>query len=55
MIPGAVTSSMGRIPTAAQDLLLPAQEHVSRWLLPTKPWGGVGSHASAKACIDCEG
>ena len=54
-IPGAATSSTGRIPTGSSRSTSTSLGARKQAVTPAKPWGGVGGHVSAKACIEGEG
>ena len=54
-IPGAATSSTGRIPTGSSRPTSTSLGTCKQVVTPAKPWGGVGGHVSAKECIDGEG
>ena len=55
MIPGVATSSMGRRPTGSSRSTSTSLGTCKQVVTPVKPQGGVGSHASAKACANGEG
>ena len=54
-IPGATTSSMGKIPTGSSRSTSTSLGAHKQVVTPVKPRGGVSSHVRAKACIDGEG
>ena len=55
VIPGAATSSTGKIPTGSSRSTSTSLGAHKKVVTPAKPWGGVGSHARAKVCINDEG
>ena len=55
VIPGAITSSTGKIPTGNSRSTSTSLGAHKQAVTPVKPQGGVSSRASAKACIDGEG
>ena len=55
VIPGAATSSRGMMPTGGSRSTSTSLGTLKQAVTPAKPWGGVGNHASTKACIDGEG
>ena len=54
-IPGDATSSMGRIPTGSSRSTSTSSGTHKQVVTLAKARGGVGSHTSARACVNGEG